>query len=149
MDFFKVLSILTSCLEVLFFGGVIYGFSSLQYVLEQEGYFEYLCNNSTEHGLPIINIIKENISTVIICGKQQASFNLAFTIGVSFFYVISFPWGVVLDRYETWVFRTIITILYTLSYLLLIFSKPSTSYLLIVILFLLGVSGMGTFMSNV
>ena len=138
-----ILSSVTACLEVLIFSGVLFGFSSLQFVLEQEGYFEYLCNsNATNY-----KNISSNNST-ITCAKQAASFNLAFSFGVFFSDFISFPLGVILDSYGTWIFRTIITGVYTLSYLLLAVSTPNLSNLVYPFLILLAISGRGIIMSN-
>ena len=138
-----VLSSLTAFLEVLFFGGVIFGFSSLQYVLEQEGYFEYLCNNSARH-----EAVNSSNFTHITCGEQEANFNLAFTLGSSFLYFAGVLWGYLLDHYGTWVFRTVLTSLWTIGYILLTVSTPDTSVLLFPVMILFGTAGIGILMSN-
>ena len=149
------LSIFTAFVEILFFGGVIFGFSSLQYVLEKEGYFEYLCENSnltslnstTANNVTItINTAASNIATT--CGEQDASFNLVFTLGSSFLFFAAFPSGYLLDRFGTWIFRTVITTLYTLAYILLAISTPTMSNLLYPSLMLFGIAGLGLLMSN-
>ena len=141
-----IVSIVTGCLEVLFFGGIIFGFPSLQYVLEQEGYFEYLCSNSNS-GYETFNSTNTSL-TQTTCPEQEASFNLAFTLGTSFLAFISFPWGIVLDRFGTWVFRTIVGSVLTLGYILLTLSSPASSNFLYPILILFGMSSRGILMSN-
>jgi len=141
-----IICVVTAFLEILFFGGVIFGFSSLQYVLEQEGYFEYLCNNSARH--LISNSTNSSNFTHITCGEQEANFNLAFTLGTSFLYFAGIPWGYLLDHYGTWVFRTILTTLWSVGYALLTISTPSTSVLLFPAMILFGTAGIGILMSN-
>ena len=100
MDIQFVLSSLTAFAEILFFGGIIFGFSSLQYVLELNGYFEYLCNNSEKHvffDANTTNNITNSLSRVT-CPEQAANFNFVFTIGSSFLFVAGFPWGYLLLR---------------------------------------------------
>ena len=141
-----ILCIGTGFLEILFFGGIIFGFPFLQYVLEQEGYFEYLCNKSIS-GYQTPNLANTSFARTT-CRKQEANFNLAFTIGTSCLYLISFSWGIVLDRYGTWIFRTIVTSSLTLGYILLTLSSPCLSNLLYPVLILFGMSCKGIMMSN-
>ena len=138
-------SVATAFVEILFFGGIIFGFSSLQYILEQEGYFRYLCNNSKSH--EIINSTNKNC-TLATCGEQESNFNLAFTLGSSFLYFAGVPWGYLLDKYGTWIFRTVITSLWTIGYILLALSTPESSTLLFPTMILFGIAGLGILMSN-
>ena len=43
---FPTLTIVWCCLEVTLYPGQIYGWSSLLYILKQEGFYQYLCNVS-------------------------------------------------------------------------------------------------------
>ena len=140
-----IISILTAFVEILFFGGVIFGYSFLQYVLEKEGYFGYLCNNNDTPSS--FNATSTN-NVATTCNKQEGSFNLVFTLGSSFLYFAAFPSGYLLDRFGTWIFRTVITTFYTLAYILLAASTPSMSNLLYPSMILFGITGLGLLMSN-
>ena len=137
---------LSACVENLFFAGIIFGWPSLQYVLENEGYFSYLCTSTNA------SVIDGNSSEVmtspIRCKEQQASFNLIFTITLAFIYGMAFPFGYMLDRFGTWVFRSMLSLMYTLGIVLLTVSSASLSVLLYPAIVLLGVSGLGLMLSN-
>ena len=63
--------------EMLFFGGLIYGWASLVYVFKEEGYFGNLCQvNET-----VLNQDQNATMATVICDAQDANFNLVFTIG--------------------------------------------------------------------
>ena len=146
MDIQFVISSATAFLEILFFGGVVFGFPSLQYVLEQEGYFENLCSsNVTQKHLNATNLTN---SAHITCADQEANFNLAFTLGSSLLFLVAFPWGYLLDRFGTWIFRSILSVSYSLGYILLTVSSPNSATLLFPVLILFGISGLGILMSN-
>jgi len=86
-----ILSIGTAFLEILFLNGAVIGWPSLQFVLENEGYFRYLCQNITS------NYTKTNLSSTelpeIDCSAQEASFNLVYTLWLSALFLCSFPVG--------------------------------------------------------
>jgi len=138
------LSNLTAFVELLFFAGIVFGWPSLQYVLEREGYFSYLCVNSTNE----LENLTEETNLPIRCAEQQANFNLIFTLTLTSFYGLSFPLGYLLDRYGTWIFRSFCSVLYTVGIVLLTVSSPSTSVLLYPAFIFLGISGLGLLMSN-
>ena len=141
-----IASIATALLEILFLCGIILGFPSLQLIFENEGYFAYLCPNKSDN---ISFNFKLNLTNrKIFCDEQEASFNLAFTIGMAFFYICSFPSGYLLDRFGTWIFRTIATSLYSFGFILLAMSSQETSYLLYPALVLLSGAGRGMFLTN-
>ena len=140
------LSLITGFVESLFFCGVYFGFPSLQFVLEKEGYFEYLCKNITSNTTLLTLNNVSNVSEP--CGEQEASFNLVYTLGLSSLYTFAFPSGYVFDKFGTWMFRTILTTLYTLGYILLTTSSPYTSNLLYPASIFMGVSGLGLLASN-
>ena len=144
------LSIFTACFESLFFLGILFGFSSLQFVLEKEGYFQYLCSNQSEARSNYTNTDDKNVTLNMIknCASQQASFNLVFTLSYSAQFLFSFPSGYVFDKYGTWTFRTIMTTLYTLGYVLLSASTQSTSFFLYPSFIFIGIAGYGLHTSN-
>ena len=143
-----LLSSLTACLEILLFGGVIFGFPSLQYVLEQEGYFEYLCNNSNNSTHEMLFRATNSNFILKPCDEQDANFNLAFTLASSLLFLVAFPWGYLLDRFGTWIFRSILSVCYTVGYVLLVVSTSNSAILLYPALSLFGIAGLGILMTN-
>ena len=136
------LSIFTGFVESLFFNGVLFGFPSLQFVLEKEGYFGYLCGNQSGASS---NFTSSAAST---CGEQEASFNLAFSCALASQYIFAFILGYILDKVGTWAHRCIATTLYTLGYTLLAVSSPDSSALLYPALTFIGISGFGLHSTN-
>ena len=71
--------------EMLFYGGLIYGWATLVYVLKAEGYYSHLCDvNRNETGVP-----PTESSTPPTCDEQDAMFFLVFTVGA-----FSAQWGI-------------------------------------------------------
>ncbi|XP_076816137.1 equilibrative nucleobase transporter 1-like [Clavelina lepadiformis] len=133
-------SVATSLLEILF-SGVIFGWPSLQFALEQEGYFSNLCanksvSNSSGHDVPVT------------CDQSDAHFNLIFTLTTSTQLILSFPNGFILDRLGTWVFRGIANTLYSSGMIMMATSSPETSYILYPAVIFMGVSGLALLTSN-
>ena len=138
-----ILSIGTGCLEVLLFAGNIFGFFTLHFVLEEEDYFADQCNLTSTN---ITQLDKDHPS---LCKEQEASFNLAFTLGVSLMLFLSFPLGFFFDRYGTWIFRTFATTMFSLGYLLLAVSSPNNSNLIYPALIFIGLGGISLLASNI
>ena len=138
-----VLSIVTGCLESLLFSGNIFGWFSLHFVLEKEGYFSNLCdNNDTENQ----TTYQEGHRS--LCNTQESNFNLVYTLAVSFLLFLNFPFGYLFDRFGTWVFRTTATAMFSLGYVLLAVSTSETSDLLYPSIILIGVGGISLLVSN-
>ena len=133
-----VISIATAFLEILFFSGAVFGWPSLEYVLKKEGYFSSLCDNET---LFNSTLNRTNLGTETGCKEQHSSFNLIFTLAIASIYTTAFLCGWLLDRYGTWIFRSIFTTAYTLGFILLTISSPRLSFLLYPAIILLAVSG--------
>ena len=140
-----VISIVTAFLEILFFCGVGFGWPSLEYVLKKEGYFIKLCDIKTSFNS---TLNRTNLVTEIGCEEQHSSFNLIFTLAVASIYTTAFLCGWLLDRYGTWIFRSIFTAAYTLGFILLTISSPSLSFLLYPAFILITVSGANLMLSN-
>ena len=146
MDVQFALSSATAFLEILLFGGIIFGFPSLQYILEKERYFENLCNLNARHEISVTNNASNFTRTT--CGEQEANFNLVFTLGSSSLFIATFLWGYLIDRFGTRIFRCIISFFYTLGYFLLTISTEKSAFLLFPASILLGTSGIGVLLSN-
>ena len=146
MHFHYWLTVVTGCLETLCFAGIVFGWPSLQFILQVEGYFTYLCNNSF---LNEANMSLAGAQLETSCEESQANFNLAYTIAISLLYLVSFPLGYLLDRFGTWFCRIIVSLGFTLGSILLAISTSNSSVLIYPSLALLGISGAGLFFSNV
>ena len=146
MHFHYWLTVVTGCLETLCFAGIVLGWPSLQFILQVEGYFTYLCNNSLLNEASM-SLVSAQVETS--CEESQANFNLAYTIAVSLLYLVSFPLGYLLDRFGTWFCRIIVSLGFTLGLILLAISTRNSSVMIYSSLALLGTSGVGLFFSNV
>ena len=159
------LSIGTAFLEILFLDGAVVGWPSLQYVLQKEGYFEYLCEsdsfNFTQTNISttvspqnnILNSTQRNVSITKSlekdCPEQESSFNLVYTLWLSALFLCSFPVGWLFDRLaSTWIYRCIASACFTLSFLLLTVSGPATSVLLYPSMIIMAMSGYALLVSN-
>ena len=115
------LSAITGVFETLCAGAIIYGWSSLNYVLTKEGYFNSSCNNSL--------YVSPN-SSDFICPKQQYDLGLVFTLAVTIPPGLCIFTGKFLDHYGTWALRSINSVLFTASCVAIAFSSSSTSWIL-------------------
>ncbi len=61
--------------ELLFYGGLIYGWATLVFVLKEDGYYSDLCNNET--AIETTNANEDPLT----CPEQDAILNLVFTVG--------------------------------------------------------------------
>ena len=169
-----ILTIGTAFLEILFLDGAVVGWPSLQFVLQQEGYFKYLCPNDvlnanltnllstpfpelntfvsyTNSGVTDLSLIISTTTSSprLGCDAQEASFNLVYTLWLSAMFICSFPVGWLFDRLAlTWIYRCIGASCFTLSFLLLTISEPATSALLYPSMILMAVSGYSLLVSN-
>ena len=144
-------TIFTCYIEILLFSGEILGFPFLQYILEQEGYFHYLCHNSTNKSTSTFSKATPNPLNLLktTCKEQEASFDLVFTLGISSLTLFGLVNGYILDKFGTWIHRVLPNILKSLGYVFLIVSTPSTSYLLYPFSILNSWSGINLLISNI
>jgi len=139
-------TIVTAFIETTLFAGLYLGWPSLEYVLEKEGFFSDLCSskNETLQLVTSSNAVNDPPS----CQESRESFNLVFTIANFFAYATSFPLGYMLDRFGTWIFRSFLTISFTLGAVLLAVSNPSSSILLYPSISLIALTGNALLISN-
>ncbi|XP_072042707.1 equilibrative nucleobase transporter 1-like [Amphiura filiformis] len=110
--------------EMMFFGGLIFGWASLVYILKSEGYFNHLCfNNDT-----ITN--SENITESTVCDGRDAYLNLVFTVGVFTNQGCMFFCGFLFDTFGTRYTRLFLHFLLVSGFLMIILSSPASPYLL-------------------
>ena len=90
--------------EMLFYGGLIYGWATLVYVLKAEGYYSHLCDvNQNETGVP-----PTESSTPPTCDEQDAMLNLVFTVGAFSLQGSIFFAGLLFDKFGTLPLRLIL-----------------------------------------
>ncbi|CAK8692863.1 unnamed protein product [Clavelina lepadiformis] len=121
--------------------GIIFGWPSLQYVLQREGYFSYLCDETTG------NHTLQN-RTEKVCEESEESFNLVFTLSLFSLCIFAVFEGHLLDRFGTWIVRSFGTFLLTLGCILIAVSTPATSWLLYPAMIFMGISGSTFLISN-
>ncbi|CDQ61238.1 unnamed protein product [Oncorhynchus mykiss] len=107
------LTLVTGLLECLCFAGAVFGWASLVFVLKTEGYFSYLCVNTTgvngtqflglgtlmHTHLPILTAL------CLYCSAQDEQFSLVFTIASFMNNFLLLPNGFLFDRFGTMVAR--------------------------------------------
>ncbi|NXM84254.1 S43A3 protein, partial [Oenanthe oenanthe] len=109
-------TLLSGLLECGAFCGIIFGWASLVFVLKDLGYFEGLCQPSATPS--------PNLTLGSDCSGQDEQFSLVFTIGSFMNNFMTFPMGIVFDRFGTTAARLIAISLYTSGTLLVAFSTP-------------------------
>ncbi|NWV48799.1 S43A3 protein, partial [Daphoenositta chrysoptera] len=133
-------TLLSGLLECGAFCGIIFGWASLVFVLKDLGYFEGLCQPSATPG--------PNLTLGSDCSGQDEQFSLVFTIGSFMNNFMTFPMGVVFDRFGTTAARLIAIFLYTGGTLLVAFSTPETAVLLFPAMSMLSVGGILLILTN-
>lgn len=132
------LSVLTAVVELVFFSGLIFGWSSITYVLQKEGFFSYLCSLPGNESSTTPATSRENASSsppeneVVSqkCKFQDESFNLVFTVASFMLSISTLVNGYIFDRFGTWVARIIAIVLFSLGAVMLSFINVQTSILL-------------------
>ena len=88
--------------ELLFYGGIVYGWSTLVFVLKADGYYSYLCKNET---IDILSKRDSNVSkmdtTPPTCSEQDALLNLVFTVAAFSLQGSMFFTGALFDYFGT------------------------------------------------
>ncbi|NXA02797.1 S43A3 protein, partial [Nesospiza acunhae] len=133
-------TLLSGLLECGAFCGIIFGWASLVFVLKDLGYFEGLCQPSAT--------ASPNLTLGSDCSGQDEQFSLVFTIGSFMNNFMTFPMGVVFDRFGTTAARLIAISLYTGGTLLVAFSTPELAVLLFPAMSMLSVGGILLILTN-
>ena len=151
----NVLSVITGVIELVFFSGLIFGWSSITYVLKEEGYFGYLCSSVNETNLTNLVILenrnevtKEPKSMKQTCEFQDEALNLVFTIASCTLSVFTLPNGYIFDTFGTWICRIIAIFLFTFGAVMLSFISVQSSILLFPAMCCFAVGGILLLLSN-
>lgn len=109
----RVLTVVTQAIEVYIFGGLIFGFNTLVYLLKKERIYSSLCDEE---------FLLSNSTVEISCNEQDVIFTEICAAGIVSFYVFIFSGGLLLDTYGLWLIRLIMSLALTTGGLSLAFS---------------------------
>lgn len=129
------LTLVTGMLECLCFAGLVFGFTSLVFVLKADGYFSYLCESNL-------------VSNSTDCSQQDEQFSLIFTIASFLNNFINVITGYMFDRFGTMVTRLLGISVYTTGTLLVAFSSAEISNLLFPALSCIAIGGVLFLLTN-
>jgi len=105
--------------EVYVYGGLVFGFNTLVYILKKEGLYSHLCDGTeTGHGNATIGN-----ETVITCNAQEIIFTEIATVGFVSFYIAIFSGGILLDKFGLWLIRILLSVALTTGGIGLAFAK--------------------------
>lgn len=136
----RVATLLTGLLECLGFAGVLFGWASLVFVFKKEHYFEELCEPNTR--------LMGNATGTEDCKAQDERFSLIFTLASFMNNFMTFPTGIIFDRFKTTVARLIAIFLYTSATLIIAFISAGSAMLLFLAMPMLTVGGILFLMTN-
>ncbi|XP_051925271.1 equilibrative nucleobase transporter 1-like [Hippocampus zosterae] len=134
----RALTFITGLVECLCFAGILFGWASLVFVLKKEGYFNYLCVNST--GI--------NGSQVLDCSGQDEQLSLVFTIASFMNNFLTVASGFIFDHFGTTVARLLGIGFHTVGTLMVAFSNSALSVLLFPALSFIAVGGIMLLITN-
>uniref|UniRef100_A0A8C6X0Z3 Solute carrier family 43 member 3 n=1 Tax=Naja naja TaxID=35670 RepID=A0A8C6X0Z3_NAJNA len=134
----RVATLITGLVECMCFAGVIFGWTSLVYVLKHQKYFENLCK-------PAANT---TINQTQDCTAQDEQLSLIFTIGSFMNNFMTFPTGYIFDHFGTTAARLVAISSYTMGTLLVAFSSAATAIMLYPAMTFISVGGILLILTN-
>ncbi|PWA18315.1 hypothetical protein CCH79_00018387 [Gambusia affinis] len=134
------LTLISGMLECLCFAGVVFGYTSLVFVLKEDLYFSELCSNNTASDSSLVETD---------CRGQDEQFSLVFTIASFLNNFLSLINGYLFDRFGTMVTRLLAVSLYTTGTLFVAFSSAAYSLMLFPALSCIAVGGILLLMTNI
>ncbi|KAM9032401.1 equilibrative nucleobase transporter 1-like [Sarcophilus harrisii] len=129
----RVATLVTGLLECVAFSGLVFGWTSLVFVLKSDHYFEDLCDQPVN--------LTSNATGLAECNAQDSKFSLIFTLASFSNNFVTFGTGYIFDRLGTTVARLIAISLYCGATLLVAISSPGTGLLLFAAFPMLAVGG--------
>ncbi len=136
----RVATFLTGLLECIAFSGLIFGWTSLVFVLKSDHYFQDLCEQPLN--------LTGNATGKAECSAQDSKFSLIFTLASFANNFMIFPTGYIFDRLGTTVARLIAIFLYTGATLLVAISSAGTAPMLFAAFPMLAVGGILFLLTN-
>ncbi|XP_002125124.2 equilibrative nucleobase transporter 1-like [Ciona intestinalis] len=142
----QVLSVIAAVFDTLLFGGIIFGWPSLDFVLKQEGYFSSHCK--TNMGDFRNNTTSTSPEKILGCPSQDIALNLVYTLSSTLGGISSFPLGYLFDRFGTWKFRSCGILISILACVAVACSNKQSSWVLYIAMPVLAVGGFTIIISN-
>ena len=103
---FKAIFFIITVIEIWLLSGITYGWASIAYVFEREGFFQYVCNSKeTDRNISSFNASSSQSGPTAFhfaigsCSLQRKSFNLVFAISLLFLCSAKFPIGIFVDKF--------------------------------------------------
>ncbi|XP_026539547.1 solute carrier family 43 member 3 isoform X2 [Notechis scutatus] len=134
----RLATLITGLVECMCFAGIIFGWTSLVYVLKHQKYFENFCK-------PAANT---TINQTQDCTAQDEQLSLIFTIGSFMNNFMTFPTGYIFDRFGTTAARLVAISSYTMGTLLVAFSSAATAVMLYPAMTFISVGGILFILTN-
>ena len=131
-DILSYLSLVTAVIEGICFTGVIYGWSSLSFVLANAGYFYKDCpvNTSNEFFTNSSSDDYEIGTSHEVCNKQKENLVLVATMSLGTLSSSQMIAGIIFDKYGTLATRLCGTVSFTIGCIFVAFSAPNRSWML-------------------
>ncbi|ESO88988.1 hypothetical protein LOTGIDRAFT_154058 [Lottia gigantea] len=131
----KFIMAVWAVVETVLFGGLIFGWGSIVFVLKDSGVYSYLCNQDGE-------------DSVTGCSAQDSRLSLVFAIDSALYGVGCAVIGQINYRYGTRVTRIISSLIFITGTLLMTFESPSIPWLVFPGLACIGIGGIPLFITN-
>ncbi|XP_041464313.1 solute carrier family 43 member 3-like [Lytechinus variegatus] len=145
----RQITLMIGCLETLFYGGTIFGWPSLVFILKDIGYYGGDCLQNTDdvnasassfvtpcsscedqRSIDADEPSSANTSSGLSCHSQDASLQLVYSVAISIQLFSFFPMGVLFDVFGTRVTRVLFSVLLLAGNLFIGFSSPELPGLL-------------------
>lgn len=155
----RIACTLWSCLEVVCFAGIIYGWGSLVFILKEEGFYSENCRDTSPssnvslipgsvYNVSVIDIHNQSIdlsNRTLACDEQEEKLNLCFSIAVGVMYSGLAIVGQLSLRLGTRITRIIFTFLYSVGFLCIAFATKENPWLLLPGLSFISIGGATVF----
>ena len=135
--------VITGFFEILCVGQTIFGWSSMEFILTNEGFFNSSCKK--------LNYLNStfNETTKHLCKDQKISLELIYTLSLILWGFGSLVLGAIMDRFGTRILRHCSALMYIISCLVIAFTNQNSSWLLYPGFIGISVAGIGLYASNV
>ncbi|XP_002126070.2 equilibrative nucleobase transporter 1-like [Ciona intestinalis] len=143
----QVLSVIAAVFDTLLFGGIIFGWPSLDFVLKREGYFSSKCEIET--GDLKNDTTVASSEKILNCPSQDIALNLVYTLSSNIGGISTLPLGYLFDRFGAWKFRSCGISTAILSCVAVACSNKQSSWVLYIAMPVLTVGGFTILLSNI
>ncbi|XP_064607134.1 equilibrative nucleobase transporter 1-like [Liolophura sinensis] len=145
----KYLMAVWAVLECMLFGGLVYGWGSLVFVLKKEGIYAELCFHRGDNSSNITTPAENMTSGVISCPEQDEKLQLAFTVGTTLMTFSSPLMGHIQYTFGTRMARIVLMCFFLCGSLVTAFLNTSTPWLMYIGLSCLAIGGLPVLVTNI